>query len=258
MKRILLSLLIFFSLCCSVSATTYYYVAVHGQSNAYWGWSAASLTGTDSGTPDARCHFSINGTTWTATPYNAALNFCNTLVASSKFDGKDIRVLMYGVPGAALNSASKIDPYGYWLGTGSTWWPTFQTYVTNAGGVMDADVWIQGETEGQFGDGGNYQTDLGTFFGQIRTGVGASTKIIVAGLNNYLSTTLWNGIRTKQQAACTADGGAKFVDMSDLGVGVLHYSATDHATVGTRLANALLTEQTVTGGTSQTTKLFPH
>jgi len=242
MKKILIATILFLALCGSAFGTDFY-TGVFGQSNAHYGWSANSYGGGgDTGTPDSHCSFSVDGTNWTATPYTAAISFCNTL--HTAMPTTNIKVLMFGEDSSALNSASVCQTMcnGYWLNTNSTWWPSYQTAVNNAGGVLDANVFMQGETEGVWGDKGNYTTDLESFFTQIRTGTGANTKIIISGLNAYIDWTSWLAIRADQSAACTADGSAKYVDMSDLGVGAIHYSATDNITVGTRLATALVNE----------------
>lgn len=215
-----------------------FYVGVIGQSNSVVGWKSASMGGgTDSGTPNALCHVSTNGTNWSAPGYSASIAFCNKLAETL---GIDIRMILLGVSGSSLNTDNNIG-FGYWLGASSpSQFAPYKTVVDATGHDMDATVWIQGETEGAFDFSSSYQSDLATFFSQIRTGTGASTKIIVSGLNAYLTGGNWATIEGNQEAACTADGSAVFVDMSDLGVGALHYSADDNITVGTRLATSLI------------------
>jgi hypothetical protein len=108
---------------------------------------------------------------------------------------------------------------------------------------MDTTLTLQGETEALDNCDSSYQAHLQSMFSQIRTGTGASTKIIVSGLNGWSNSGHWPVIRTAQSAACTADGSAVYVDMSDLGTtdGTVHYTASENITVGTRLANALIT-----------------
>lgn len=236
-KRLLFSLIILF-LFHSNAFSGGLNVNINGQSNSSAGWNVASLGGgTDSGTPNARCYLSSNGTTWAAPQYSAAISFCNAIAAV--YDG-DIRMIVYGQGSSALNVANTVG-FGYWLGASSpSFWAGNQTAVTNSGLTMDLDIYIQGETEGAWQYLPNtYQADLGTLFTQIRTGLGAGVTIIVPGLNGYNPREEWSTIRGQQSAACTADGSAIYVDMTSYGAD-LHYTADENIAVGAKLADVFL------------------
>src|SRR5664280_80283 len=228
--------------CVPVFAYDQYYIGAIGQSNAHKGWYTASDTGTDSGTPDAHCYVSTNGTSWSAPAYSASIAFCNTIAAAKP--NIDIRMILGGMDSSSLTSTCQILA-GYWLyhgGDATYYWTPFANAVTAAGGTLDGIVFIQGETEGINNCGvAGYQTDLQSFFTQIRTAYG-TPKIVVAGLNSYAGSK-YTEVRAAQSEACTSDGSELYVNMTSYGSGV-HYTATENITVGTTLAADLIADTT--------------
>lgn len=264
MKKLLIFIL------CLLPLTAYadIVITLSGQSNAYYGWMTTSLTGTDSETPHEDLLITTDGTNWAAPTGNAAIAFGNAIIAAT---GEPVKLIAGGVGGAALNYVCQWTylgtPCGYWLAHGgdATYdWTAFASAVTTSGLTVDGNVWLQGETEAGFWNdngaceaavtGTGYQTDLVSYFAQLRTLTGANNKIVVGSLNGCDASCSYpaggvTGIRTQQSGAVTADGAtnSKYVDLSDLSTGSQHYSATDNITVGERLAASMLTMLTVNG-----------
>ena len=216
-------------------------VGIIGQSNSTQGWSTGSLGGgTDSGSSTYGVK-TTNGTSWSGiSNANAAVAFADTL---GTYYNVPIGLIMKGVGGSSISTDTNCASFGYWLNTNSTWWPAYQTAVNNFGGIVEGTMWSQGEAEGSYCPTSIYGTYLASLFAQIRSGTN-SPKIVVSGLNGCSSDSQWLLVRSAQDATCTSDRYAAYVGMSDLGItssNPPHYSAADNITVGTRLANAMIT-----------------
>jgi hypothetical protein len=240
-----------------------------GQSNIDAGWKRASQEGTDTLTALPSVMSTTDGTTWSAPLYNASVSFGNTL---STLTNLPVGLIMNGVGASGLTYECQWPPFntGYWLahsGSPAIYnWTAYINAVTAASDrnqsqspIVEGTVWEQGETEAYNGcdlTSNAYQTHLQSFFTQLRTQTGSSTKIVVAslngcddanGCNDLMSGTNATNIRGQQSAACTADGQALYVDMSDLALYYMHYPAADNITVGQRLATAMASLITVNG-----------
>ena len=224
-------------------------IGVIGQSNSNFGWLAASYGGgTDTATANSLVTGTTDGLSWSAPVYNAGVNFANALQTATNLP---VGLVMDGVGGSSLTYACQFSNYGYWLaqsGTPAAYkWPTYVNSVTAAGRIVEGSIYLQGEAEASLScdlTGSAYQTHLLSFFSQLRTNTGSATKIIVGSLNgcdaacSYPTGAVAN-IRGQQSGACTADGSAVYVSLSDLSASSQHYSAADNISVGQRLGASM-------------------
>jgi hypothetical protein len=123
-----------------------------------------------------------------------------------------------------------------------------QTFITAQLAAFNATlagiVWIQGEKDGsESPDLANYGTNMASFFSTLRSAYGASVPIVIHRQSNNVSTTLvaHPELRSRQESHIAATSNAAITYGDDLPLrDTLHYSDDSYATMGVRVASALV------------------